>query len=97
MPNLNYDFLDLQGLSHFKEKTQDKMQFSTMPSASANYLNKIVQYIGTTGTYTNGTFYKCVSNGEEPPTYTWEPIPYGTEVNASISGNTLTFTFGSPS
>jgi len=97
MSNLDYDFLDLQGLSHFKNKIQDKMQFSTMPSASADYLNKIIQYIGKTGTYTNGTFYKCVSNGEENPTYTWEPIFYGAKVNVSISGNTLTFTFGSSS
>lgn len=51
---------------------QDKMQFSEMPTASANYLDKIVQFVGTTGTYTNGYYYKCVSDGEATPTYSWE-------------------------
>lgn len=46
-------------------------QFSVMPAAGS-YPNKIVQYIGVTdGTYTNGYFYKSVSNGQTPATYTW--------------------------
>ena len=50
-----------------------RTQVSTMPTASADLLGKIVQFTGTTGGgYTNGYFYKCT----EPTsgTYTWEEI-----------------------
>ena len=53
---------------------QDKMQFATMPTASADNLGQIVQFVGTTGTYANGYFYRCVSDGESTPTYSWEPV-----------------------
>ena len=53
-------------------KLQDKMQYSTMPNASADYLGKTVQYVGTTNaTYTHNYFYECVSDGEAEPTYSW--------------------------
>ena len=46
---------------------------STMPTASADLVGTIVQYVGTTtANYTNGYFYKCVSDGESTPTYSWE-------------------------
>ena len=54
-------------------------QYSTMPTASADYVNKVVQYIGTTGTYINGYFYKCVNNSG---TYSW----VNQEVQAPASG-----------
>ena len=51
------------------------IQKSTMPTASSTNLGTIIQYIGTTdSTYTNGYFYKCVSDGEETPTYSWQNI-----------------------
>ena len=54
---------------------QAEMQLSTIPTASIDYLNKIVQYIGTnTPNYINGYFYKCVSDGAVTPTYSWERI-----------------------
>ena len=54
---------------------QTKIQFSTMPTASVDYLNEIVQYIGETdATYTNGYFYKCVSDGAVTPTYSWVEV-----------------------
>lgn len=51
-----------------------EFQFTQMPTASIDYLDKIVQYIGTTtSTYVNGKFYKCV--GESYPViYSWKPI-----------------------
>lgn len=50
-------------------------QLSSMPTASADYENKIIQYIGTTTQdYINGYYYKCVSNGENPATYSWQRI-----------------------
>ena len=47
---------------------------ATMPTASADYADKIVQYVGaTTASYTNGYFYKCVEDSStNPSTYSWE-------------------------
>ena len=48
------------------------LQCSLMPTASADLLNKIVQFVGVTdANYTNGLFYKCVPDDE---TYKWEAI-----------------------
>lgn len=50
-------------------------QFATMPTASADYVGTIVQYVGaTTSTYTQGYWYKCVSDGEVTPTYSWQQV-----------------------
>lgn len=47
-------------------------QYNTMPTASVDYLNQIVQYTGATNsTYTNGYFYKCTTDGS---TYSWENV-----------------------
>lgn len=51
---------------------QDIIQYSTMPTASASNVGYIVQFVGTTdSTYTNGYFYKCVSDGQDPAIYSW--------------------------
>lgn len=51
------------------------IQVETLPTASATELNKIYQYIGATdANYTNGFFYKCVSDGAVSPTYSRENI-----------------------
>ena len=48
---------------------QDIMQYSTMPTASADNVGDIVQFVGTTdSTYTNGYFYKCT---ESSGSYSW--------------------------
>lgn len=50
-------------------------QYNSMPSPSANTLDKIVQYIGTTNsTYTKGYFYLGISDGAVTPTYSWQRI-----------------------
>ena len=55
-------------LDKLNEK-EDKFRYSTMPTASVDYLNKIVEYIGTTdSTYTNGYFYQCRFDGIN---YSW--------------------------
>ena len=67
------------------------IQKSTMPTASSTNLGTIIQYIGTTdGTYTNGYFYKCVSDGEETPTYSWQNISVqsGGSGQSAITQNT---------
>lgn len=61
----------------------DPTQVSTLPTASATEEGKIYQFIGTTtASYTNGYFYKCVSDGQNPATYSWEEV----EVQASSGG-----------
>lgn len=61
----------------------DAVQYSTMPTASANNLGDIIQFTGTTdANYTNGYFYKCVSDGQEPATYSWTAV----QVQASSGG-----------
>ena len=52
------------------------IQYETMPTANADYLGKIVQYIGTTNAnYTNGYFYVCVGATEnDVTTYSWSNV-----------------------
>ena len=47
---------------------QDIIQVSTMPTASAANLGKIVQWVGGGSTYSGGYFYKCIYNGSR---YVW--------------------------
>ena len=62
------------------------IQYSTMPTASATLLNKIVQYTGTTNsTYTNGYFYKCVSDDDLTPTYSWTQVSVQSGSSGSIA------------
>ena len=48
------------------------VQRSTIPVASQDEEGNIYQFVGTTdANYTNGYFYKCVSDGLNPATYSW--------------------------
>ena len=47
------------------------IQVDLLPAPSVDELGKIYEFIGSTGTYVNGYFYECVSDGETPPTYSW--------------------------
>lgn len=68
--------------------SQIEIQVFTMPTASDDYLGKILQFVGTTdSTYTNGFFYKCVSDGQSTPTYSWEVVnvnPVATTTTAGL-------------
>lgn len=74
------------------DDTYYDVQVDTLPTADASCLDKIYQYTGTTdANYTNGYFYKCVSDGQSTPTYSW------TQVNVqpgSSGGNYLPLTGG---
>ena len=51
------------------------IQYDTMPTASSENEDDIIQYVGaTTQDYTNGFFYKCVPQGTDPETYAWESV-----------------------
>lgn len=59
------------------------IQFSTMPTASATYSGKVVQYTGnTTSTYTKGHFYECVENSGS---YSWSEVSLGASSLATTS------------
>ena len=47
-------------------------QVESLPEAKAAFKDKIFQYVGVTGTYTNGYFYQCVESST-PGTYEWVP------------------------
>lgn len=72
-------------------------QYKTMPTADASSNGDIVQFIGTTdSTYTKGYFYKCVSDGQDPATYSWtqtdvQPAPVIPDPLPSQTGNTGKF------
>ena len=74
----------LQDLSNY----QTKIQYETLPIASADNLGQIIQYTGTTsGNNVNGYFYICVSDGEETPTYSWSKLNVIT-MNVTYTDNT---------
>ena len=53
----------------------EAIQVDAMPTASANELGKVYQFIGTTdANYTHGYFYECVSDGAVTPTYSWSQL-----------------------
>jgi hypothetical protein len=57
-------------------------QKSTMPTASATYLDKIYQYIGEdTEEFTKGFFYQCISktDAEGTVTYSWSKLTFGVD------------------
>ena len=79
-----------------KPSIPDVVQYSTMPTASADTIGKIVQYTGTTGNdYTNGYFYIGTTNGAATPTYSWsninvQPASSGSSCNLiTVDGSNL--------
>lgn len=70
------------------------IQYDIVPTASSEYANKIIQYIGTTdATYTNGYFYKCIDNGG---LYSWERINVQPKViPESVTNSNSTYTISS--
>ena len=63
---------DLSLLTDVEDKA---VQVDTMPTASVSEVGNIYQYVGTTdANYTNGYFYKCVSDEQNPATYSWAQI-----------------------
>jgi len=58
---------------------QSQFQYSNMPTASADNLGYVYQYIGTTGTYTQNMFYRCIYDdtlGE----YQWKEVIFNATV-----------------
>ena len=81
------DYSDLQTMynNDLLGSGGSSIQVDTMPIASVDELVKIYEFIGSTGTYVNGYFYECVSDGEPTPTYSW--------VQKNVQPNAESFTF----
>lgn len=63
----------MQGIANKIERS--KIQKEELPTASEDELGNIYQFVGATGGgLVNGYFYKCVSDGGDPATYSWEEI-----------------------
>ena len=63
----------LSDIAELKNSTDFRV--SVMPTPDESYLDVIYQYTGATdANYTNGYFYKCVSDGQDPATYSWKRV-----------------------
>lgn len=71
-----------------KGASGDTVQYATLPTASADNVGQIVQYVGVdTSTLTNGFFYICANDSG---TYKWEEKP----VSENTEGHTIVDTDG---
>ena len=68
---------------------QDTIQVSTLPTASADYVGEVYQYIGVTGNgLTHNYFYECSADtSTTPPTYSWVQ----TNVQTGGSGQSIQY------
>lgn len=71
------------------------LQTPTLPTASSTLEGQIYQFVGTTdSTYTNGHFYKCVSDGADPATYSWTEVSTGGGGSSYTAGTGIDITNG---
>ena len=87
--------------TRLSEKSFDgqSIQKEELPLASADELGNIYQYVGETGTYKNGHFYKCIFNSS---VYSWseikmveKPVVYSEtvpDINAYETGSIVCYT-----
>ena len=62
---------------------QDQIEVTTMPTASASNVGKVLIYIGTTtASYTSGQSYQCV---EESGSYSWQATSGGATSAANVT------------
>lgn len=101
----NYQLLSSNGTIPADRLPNAINKYSSMPTAASTNEGWIVQYTGATdATYTHGYIYECVSDGGNPPTYSWSavqtqaasapvvPVTAPTLVVADWVGNTQTIT-----
>jgi len=71
------------------------VQVSSMTTADSTLEGQIYQFVGATdATYTNGRFYKCVSDGQDPATYSWEEVSMGGGGSSYTAGTGIDITSG---
>ena len=81
------DYTTTVDLTALIDAKQDKVQYETLPTASADYVGKVFQYIGTTNNdFIHGYFYECKEDNE---TYTWEQTNTQNSYTAGDGGHTI--------
>lgn len=74
----NYKLLDSDGTIPADRLVHAINKYSTMPTAASTNEGWIVQFTGTTdSTYTHGHLYECISDGQNPATYSWTEVQLG--------------------
>lgn len=72
----------------------EKIQYSVVPTAGAEYLNKVIQYVGETDSnFIKGFFYRCVSIPDTDPTeYEWvnQEVQESTDGEAKVNAIAVT-------
>lgn len=79
---------------------QTKMQFTTMPTASSEYVGKVFEYIGETdATFTHGYFYEVAGDLDNPGSYMWTNVEvqakYGQIIQYSVMPDVTELPMGS--
>lgn len=75
-------------INQIKENCAQKR--TTLPIASVDELGHIYQYMGaTSGSLVHGYFYECVSDGQNPATYSWQQVNTQPTVTPTASGTTF--------
>lgn len=76
-------------INQIKENCAQKR--TTLPIASVDELGHIYQYMGaTSGSLVHGYFYECVSDGQNPATYSWQQVnTQPTPATPTASGTTF--------
>ena len=79
---------------------QTKMQFTSMPTASSEYVGKVFEYIGETdATFTHGYFYEVAEDLDNPGSYIWTDVEvqakYGQIIQYSVMPDVTELPMGS--
>ena len=89
LPAQNYKLLDSDGTIPSDRLVHAINKYSTMPTAASTNEGWIVQFTGTTdSTYTHGHLYECVSDGQDPATYSWAEVSMGGGAVNSVNNQT---------
>lgn len=65
-------------LALYSDVLRNITQKIILPAPSKKNLGKVYQYVGNTNVdYSKGSFYECISDGEETPTYSWRELGSG--------------------
>jgi len=90
LDNALADYTNTVDLTALLNAKQDQLQYSSLPTASEDYLGKVFEYVGqTTNEFTHGYFYECKFEGSS---YAWIRVdvqPSGGGSSATIMVQTL--------
>lgn len=69
---------DKTRLALYSDVLRNITQKIILPAPSKENLGKVYQYVGNTNVdYSKGSFYECISDEEETPTYSWRELGSG--------------------